>query len=122
MSAQNSTNQFADESGNALVEFVAWLALAALPLLVLGANVMRGEAYFAAAQAIARESARSASLGYSMDGSSIAQGFGVSSSDFVVSSDCISLSAACDLVRTRVTVPSMPAMPAVVAIFKVQAP
>ena len=122
MLARNSIRRFANESGNALVEFVAWMALAALPLLVLGVNVMRGEAYFAAAQAIAREGARSASLGYPLDAAAIAHGFAVNPSDFKVVSDCVSLTTGCDLIRTRVTVPSMPGMPAAIAVFKVQSP
>lgn len=122
MSVRSSIERLESDAGNALIEFVAWLALVSLPLLATATSVLRAEAYFAAAQAMAREGARSASLGHSIDPAALAGGFGVPAGDFKVSSACVSLGAGCDLIRTSVSVPSMPQLPTAVALFRVQTP
>ena len=113
-----------DESGNGLIEFVAWFGLVMIPLAGLVIAFVDTQVHLAAAQNLAREIARAASLGANADVESVLKDFGVKQTDFDVRVDCVSVETNCDFKRVQValanaaSVPSV--LPAAQAIFKVQ--
>jgi hypothetical protein len=93
-----------------------------MPILALGLDAIKAEQDFAAAQNMAREAARSVSLGREFSSSGIAADFGVDSRRFTVETDCVLDGSTCAFARAWVTVTSDSQMPPALALFPMQAP
>lgn len=120
--------------GSGSIEFVVWLALVALPMVWLVTTAVRFETALAAAQQIAREVAREASLGvdYQANIATLAGDYGLQPNRVATQVTCIAAPVAaiqssdCVLVRASVRLDSTPwivvTIPAQVPVVKVTAP
>ena len=105
MPRQKTTNlDSVAEEGSALVELVAWLALVAIPTLLLSVQAVRVNQAYAATQSIARELAREASLGldYGSTLPELAADYGLGANDFRVTVECANGQSACGAYRAKV--------------------
>ena len=124
----------AGDRGSGSIEFVVWLALVALPMVWLVTTAVRFETALAAAQQIAREIAREASLGvdYQSNIATLASDYGLQPNRVAEQVTCVAAPVAatqtsdCPLVRASVRVDSTPwivvTIPAKVPVVKVTAP
>ena len=87
-----------------MVELVAWLALVAIPILLLSVQAVRVNQAYAATQSIARELAREASLGLDYDSTLplLAADYGLRTTDFSVIVECANGQSACGAYRAKV--------------------
>ena len=105
----------AEERGSAIVELVAWVALIAVPLLLLGVQAVRFEWLYTASQNLAREIVREASLGvdYLAALPELTADFGLTPADFAVTVDRLEGGEnlqGCTNVRARVQALVSPAL------------
>lgn len=124
----------AGDRGSGSIEFVIWLALVALPMVWLVTTAVRFETALAAAQQIAREVAREASLGvdYQANIATLLGDYGLAPNRVATQVVCMTVpvaatqTSACALVRASVRVDSTPwvvvTIPAQVPMVKVTTP